>query len=250
MKIGVISDIHGNVYALEAVLEYLEKQCVERLVNLGDTFYGPIAPKATFDLMQQHDIVTIRGNQDRIIFEAKDDNVAENLTLQMVVEELQGEPFSWLTSLPGEFQLDENIYLCHGAPGNDMTYLLEDVTSGRPEVRSEAEIVRRLGGQNSPLVLCGHTHIPRTIALASGQLIVNPGSVGLPAYCDDEPIPHTMENYTPQASCAVIEQTSHGWIVQHCNVPYNVQAAVDKCHRLNRSDWAYFLETGRADKTV
>ncbi len=247
MKLGVISDIHGNAYALEAVLEYLDKQDVDTIVNLGDIFYGPIAPRATYDLLQQHDIVTIRGNQDRLIYEAQEDEIAENPTLKMVIDELKGAPFDWLTSLPAELQRDEDIYLCHGGPGDDMMYLLEDIKRGQPEVRSEAEIVSRLGGQNSPVILCGHTHIPRSVTLTAGSLIVNPGSVGLPAYCDDLPVPHKMENYCPHGSCAVIEKISRGWMVQHNKVPYDVEAAVKKCHKLNRADWAHFLETGRAE---
>lgn len=246
MKTGVISDIHGNVYALEAVLEYLSRQGVDRIVNLGDIFYGPIAPRATYDLLKQHDIVTIRGNQDRLIYEASDQEIAKNPTLQMVIKEVTGEPYNWLTSLPGEVQLDENIYLCHGGPGDDTMYLLEDITDGTPEVRSNSGIVRRLSGQSSAVIFCGHTHIPRTISLASGNLIVNPGSVGLPAYFDDEPVPHTMENYSPHGSCSILEHTPQGWLVQQCKVPYDVDAAVGRCEGLGREDWANCLKSGRA----
>ena len=72
MKLAVLSDIHGNVYALEAVVGDLEQRCAEEIVNLGDTFYGPIAPKGTFDLIDEYDFITIRGNEDRLIFEATD----------------------------------------------------------------------------------------------------------------------------------------------------------------------------------
>ena len=247
MKIAVISDIHGNAYALDAVLEHLRNQQVDVLVNLGDIFYGPIAPRATYELLQQHDIVTIRGNQDRQIYEATGTEIADNPTMQLAMDELDGEALKWLQSLPSELQLNDDVYLCHGAPGSDITYLLENIESGLPEVRADQKIKGLLDGQNSSLILCGHTHIPRSVVLESGQHIVNPGSVGLPAYCDDEPMPHKMENYGPHASYVLIGKKDNGWIVQHQKVPYDVEAAVRDCLKLQRDDWVNFLRTGRAD---
>ena len=73
MKIAILSDIHSNVYALEAVISDAQSRAIDLMINLGDILYGPIAPKATFDLLMKHDFVTICGNQDRQIFEANQD---------------------------------------------------------------------------------------------------------------------------------------------------------------------------------
>ena len=62
-----------------------------------------------------------------------------------------------------------------------------------------------------PLILCGHTHLPRVVALSSGQLVVNPGSVGLPAYADDAPVAHAMQTFSPHASYAILESGPSGW---------------------------------------
>jgi len=70
MKIAALSDIHSNVFALAAVLTDVKKRGVDVVVNLGDILYGSIEPKATYDLLMQHDIITISGNQDRQIHEA------------------------------------------------------------------------------------------------------------------------------------------------------------------------------------
>jgi len=247
MRLAVISDIHGNAYALEAVLDHLQNENFDFLINLGDIFYGPIAPRATYDLLQQHDIVTIRGNQDRQIYEAEGAEIDDNPSMKFVVDELSGQPMKWLETLPPEIQLTDDVYLCHGAPGNDMTYLLEDIESGQPVVRADGEISSRLHGNSSSLILCGHTHIPRSVVLSRGQHIVNPGSVGLPAYCDDEPIPHKMENYSPHASYATIENSGKGWGITQHKVPYDTDAAVRECHKLERQDWVNFLRTGRAE---
>jgi predicted phosphodiesterase len=65
MKIGVLSDIHGNVLALKAALADAKLRAVERFINLGDILYGPLKPRNTFELLQTTDAVTTQGNQDR-----------------------------------------------------------------------------------------------------------------------------------------------------------------------------------------
>lgn len=247
MKMAVISDIHANVFALKAVLDDLKRRGVDGIINLGDIFYGPVAPKATYDLLMEHKITTIGGNQDRQIYESTADEIAANPTMAYVLEELGDEPLEWLRLLPEELQVDDDIFLCHGGPGDDCTYLLEDISSGAPVVRTDEAIEQLLMGQRSSLILCGHTHIPRCVALYSGQLIVNPGSVGLPAYSDMLPVSHSMENYSPHASYAVVEKTGEGWLVNHVSVPYDVESALHQCFLLGRNDWAVCLKSGRVD---
>lgn len=245
MKLALLSDIHSNVYALEAVLADALNNNVDYLVNLGDILYGPIAPKATYDLLKKHGFITIRGNQDRQIYEATSDEINSNPTMQFILEDLGQPPIDWMKSLPFDLQLNKDVYLCHGTPSNDLIYLLEDVTLGYAKLRTEKEIMHLLNGQQSKLICCGHTHTPRTVQLSNGQLIVNPGSVGLPAYTDDEPVVHSMENFCSQASYSIIEKGEFGWKNQQIKVPYDVQSAVDECKKRGRMDWVHFLLTGR-----
>ncbi len=242
MRLAVLSDIHSNVFALEAVISDAKKHSIDVMVNLGDVLYGPIAPRATFDLLMKHEFVTICGNQDRQIYEATND---ENPTMQFILKDLGGKPVEWMKSLPFDKQLNDDVYLCHGTPVNDLTYLLEDIKRGYASLRSDSEIIKLLNGQHSKLICCGHTHTPRTVNLSTGQLIVNPGSVGLQAYTDDEPVVHSMENFCSHSSYSIIEKSSHGWVVQHIKVPYDVDLAVNECKKRNRLDWVHFLTTGR-----
>ncbi|RXJ73184.1 metallophosphatase family protein [Veronia nyctiphanis] len=246
MQIAAISDIHTNVYALEAVLADIKKRQVDVIVNLGDILYGPIAPLATYKLLMQHEIVTIRGNQDRQIYEATRQEIDANPTMQFIIEELGNEPLQWMRGLPASYQLTDNVFLCHGTPNNDLVYLLEDVDSGYAKVRTDREIVQLLEGQSSNIIICGHTHTPRAVSLSTGQLIINPGSVGLPVYTDDEPVPHSMETFRPHASYAVINDFEGAWAVEHIKVPYAFQEAAAAAKYRNREDWAHFLTTGRA----
>jgi predicted phosphodiesterase len=245
MKIAVLSDIHSNVFALEAVVDDATKRGVERMLNLGDIFYGPIAPKATYELLKEHDFITIRGNQDRQIYEALPEEIDANPTMQFVLNDLGEEPVLWMKSLPFDNQLNNEIYMCHGSPTDDLKYLLENIETGFPCLRSDREIMDSLNGQSSNIILCGHTHIPRTVKLTSGQLVINPGSVGLPAYTDDEPIIHSMENYCPHASYAVIEKNKAGWTIQLIKVPYDYPKAVKMAKEQQRQNWGHFLNTGR-----
>lgn len=247
MKIAVISDIHSNVYALEAVLNDIEKRKVDQVVNLGDIFYGPIAPGKTFDLLKSLSITTICGNQDRMIYEATGPDVDANRTLQLVLQELGDEGGDWTRALPKTVECIDEVFCCHGSPESDEVYWLEDVTAGTPRVKSEERIIELLGPVSNPVIVCGHTHIPRIVSLQNGIVIVNPGSVGLPAYEDDAPCYHAMENYTPHASYSVLERTEKGlWNVEQIKIQYDYQAAAELAAQRGRDDWAQYLKTGRA----
>ena len=245
MKLAVLSDIHSNVFALEAVIDDAKRHSVDMIINLGDILYGPIAPRATYDLLMQHEVVTICGNQDRQIVEAEEEAVSSS-TMAFIIDDLGAGPISWMKSLPFDIQLNNEVYLCHGTPNDDLTYLLESVEQGCARLRSDSEIIGLLNGQKSKLICCGHTHIPRTVSLTTGQIIVNPGSVGLQAYTDDEPFVHSMENFNSMASYSVAENTRDSWTINHIKVPYDVKRAAAECKKRNRMDWVHFLTTGRA----
>jgi putative phosphoesterase len=249
MQIAILSDIHSNVYALEAVIKDAQLRGVDCMFNLGDILYGPIAPKATFDLLQKHDFITISGNQDRQIYDATPQEIEANPTMQFILDDLGGEMHSpalnWMRSLPFDHQFDADIYLCHGTPKSDLIYLLENVTSGTPVLRGDAEILELIGDQRTKIILCGHTHIPRTVTLSTGQIIINPGSVGLPAYDDDMPNVHAMETYSPMASYAILEKKGNDTHVSHIKVPYDYDKAANDATSRGRDDWAHYLTTGR-----
>jgi predicted phosphodiesterase len=260
MKLAILSDIHSNVFALEAVIADVKKHNVDYMVNLGDILYGPIAPKATYDLLIKHNFITICGNQDRQIFETTTAEIASNPTMKFIIDDLGEDPIEWMKFLPFDKQLSDDIYLCHGTPSNDLIYLLENVECGYARLRSDNDILSLLNGQKSPIICCGHTHIPRTVSLSTGQVVVNPGSVGLQAYTDDEPNIHSVENFNTMASYALLEKVSgekvdsnkanltkanESWKVKHINVPYDIKSAVEACMKRDRQDWVHFLTTGR-----
>ena len=238
--LAVVSDIHGNCLALEAVLEEIERRNISDIINLGDTFYGPLAPLATAELLKQYpDIIHIKGNGERILL-----SPSANRTIIYTQSELGPDMLEIISCLP-EFYADKIIYACHGAPDSDTSYLLEDVKS--KSLHNVKTVEKLLGHTAQALVFCGHSHISRTFYLnESGQLVINPGSVGLPAYSDTEPIVHRMESGSPMAQFAVIHQKDTFWNVEHINIPYDWNAASNMAEKNGRADWAYALKTGRA----
>ncbi|WP_155837120.1 hypothetical protein [Aneurinibacillus terranovensis] len=95
------------------------------------------------------------------------------------------------------------------------------------------------------IILCAHTHIPRTVYLPTGQIIINPGSVGLPAYTDDYPYPHGMESGSLYANYAVLSKKSEQWMIEHISVPYDWRTAAKRAFDNGREDWAKWIESGR-----
>ncbi|EJR50417.1 hypothetical protein TU49_06790 [Bacillus cereus] len=67
MKIAIISDVHGNSHALQAVLKDLERRKVEMIINLGDSVYGPLDPLGTIEILMKNEMVHIKGNCDRML---------------------------------------------------------------------------------------------------------------------------------------------------------------------------------------
>lgn len=245
-RLAILADIHANVWALDAVLGHAKRRGVDGFVNLGDSLYGPLKPHATYErLMQESVLVTIQGNQDRLIYEASERDLASIRTLAYVIRDLGDEPIHWLSKLPKTAVLEDDIFLCHGTPGSDTDYLLEDIMEGLPEVRSEGALRELLQGVRQPVVLCGHTHIPRVVELSHGQLVVNPGSVGVPAYDDVDPVRYRMQTFSPHACYAILEKSGTGWNVALERVAYNHQAAAEYARTLGRDDWAQGIATGR-----
>jgi predicted phosphodiesterase len=245
-KLAVLSDIHSNIYALEAVVADAKARGVKTFINLGDILYGPIAPKATYDYLCNLNVLTISGNQDRQIYESTQAEIDSNPTMQFILNDLGKSPLEWMKQLPFDLQVSPDIYACHGTPTDDLIYLLENISTGKAEVRTDHEIVKLLNGVKSPIVLCGHTHTPRCVELSTGQLIINPGSVGLQAYTDEDPNVHSMQNYSSKASyVTLLKDSDNKWKVDFHRVTYDISRAVAAAKNQGREDWVHYLNTGR-----
>ncbi|MCL6417519.1 metallophosphatase family protein [Aestuariirhabdus sp. Z084] len=245
-KIAILSDIHSNIFALEAVINHARANGATTFINLGDILYGPIAPRKTYERLQSLNALTLSGNQDRQIYEATPDEIDANPTMAFILQDLGQEPLHWMKSLPFDLHITPEIYACHGTPTNDLIYLLEDVSSGSATVRTDQKILSLLGDVCAPIILCGHSHTPRCIELSTGQCVINPGSVGLQAYTDEEPVVHSMQNYSSHASYATLQRCNNSpWDIAFHRVSYDVHSAIQAAQSRNRDDWVHYLTTGR-----
>jgi len=240
VTIAVLSDIHGNLPALEAVIADAMARGATAFVNLGDIVSGPLWPRETADLLMRLDWPTIAGNQERqLLSDAPADLGPSD---RFAREALTDAQLAWLARLPGTLDYAADIFLCHGTPASDGHYLLEDVGPDGAYPAAPGAVAQRIAGRSERIILCGHSHLARLIWLEGGRIVANPGSVGLPAYADDQPHYHVMEAGSPRARYALLEDGG----VDLLEVDYDFTAAAAKANREGRSDWAFALRTGRA----
>lgn len=255
MRLAVVSDIHGNLPALAAVRADIAASGVDAVVNLGDTISGPLWPAETADHLMAFDWPTLAGNHERQVLAPITE--AMSATDRHAAERLADTHRAWLGGLPTGLRLGDEVLACHGTPTNDLVYLMETVVDDfagpqAPGIRAAtaAEVAERAGdrlaGEAHAVILCGHSHVPRTLQLFDGRLVVNPGSVGLQAYDDEFPWRHLVETRTPHARYALITRRATGWQVEHRAVPYDWEAAAAQADANGRPDWSHALRTGMA----
>ncbi|MFC6989849.1 metallophosphoesterase family protein [Haloplanus sp. GCM10025708] len=200
MQVGVVSDIHGNRIALEAVLDDMPP--VDRLVCAGDVVgYNPW-PAACVAAVRDREIPTVMGNHDRAV--ASDTGFRFNSMASAGVEftrrRLADDALAWLADLPAErTAVDGRVKLVHGHPDDPDRYTYPDEFSPR-----------MLDGED--VLVTGHTHVQGHRVFDEG-IVMNPGSVGQPRDGD------------PRAAYAVVDLDSRS--VDERRVDYDVDAVVD-----------------------
>ena len=187
MKIAVISDIHGNFDALEAVMNDIKNEECEKVYVLGDYAMAGPEPSTTVDwfFKKQFDknFSMIQGNTDSMIANFSDEiyetikNSAPIMAeaLKNDVKTLNSIQKDFLKNLPIQLQLIEDgvkILLVHGSPRKNNEDILPD---------TPLEVVEEmLENVEADVVLCGHTHLPCGFQTSKKQTVVNVGSVGRP----------------------------------------------------------------------
>ena len=238
-RTAVLSDIHGNLPALEAVIADAEARGCTGFANLGDILSGPLWPRETAEFLMPLAWPTIAGNHERQVLTDPEDRMgrSDRFTRAACTE----AQLAWLAAMPLEMNLD-GAWCTHARPGNDHEYLMETVTEAGLRAASDGEIVDRLGDVDHPLVLHGHSHLPGKRVLPDGRIVANPGSVGLPAYDDNRPFDHVVETGSPHARYLILENGE----IEFIAVDYDHECAARRAEKNDAPDWAGFLRTGRA----
>lgn len=223
MKIAVLSDIHGNMDALEEVLKDLKKERCEKVFVLGDYAMAGPEPETVvnwaYAKIDDPTYSLIQGNTDLMIADytpelrQKMEGVAPVMAeaLSDDVVQLNQNQKEFLKNLPSKLEIEiegVKFLLVHGSPRRNN----EDILPDTPVKQVETMI----DGVNADVVLCGHTHIPCGFQTASRKTVVNVGSVGRP--------------FTPEPkACYLVITVSNGkCIFNHKFVEYNKERAALK----------------------
>lgn len=217
MRVAVLSDIHGNVQALESVMKDVKENHCEKVFCLGDLAMAGPQPVDIIDFVkEQNNWVVIQGNTDKMIADFSEElleNVKNSFpvmgnALADDVVVIKEEQKSFLAELPPKMELvleGVKVLLVHGSPRRNNEDILPDMPLSVIEEMLECT--------DADLIFCGHTHVPAGYQTNKKQTVVNVGSVGRPM--TPEPL-----------ACYVIADFSDGtFSIEHRFVKYNTEEA-------------------------
>jgi predicted phosphodiesterase len=181
MRIAFISDIHGNLVALEAVLRELEEESFDRLICLGDVAVGP-QPREVLERVRGLGCPVIMGNWDAAFLEGMPGVDRRDEVARKLVEigawwagALTEEDRAFIAGFHPRLELDlpdGGRMLCfHGSPQSYNDWIFAQTP--------DAEVLEMFGDYRAPVMVGGHTHL-QMVRRLDATLMVNPGSVGLP----------------------------------------------------------------------
>jgi putative phosphoesterase len=223
MKVAIISDMHGNCFALDAVLADLEQHPADTIVCLGDAVQGGAQPAETVARLRELGCPVVMGNADAWLLTGEETGREETATQKMLeirewsLSQLSTEDRAFIGSFQPtvELPLGEYKLLCfHGSPAS-----FDDLIF--PETPEE-EFQRYLGEHQPAIMTGGHTHLQFVRRLAN-TFFFNPGSVGL-AYNRHQ----SEEGFKadPWAEYAILSSESSRLSLEFRRVPLDVDALV------------------------
>lgn len=218
IRVAVISDVHANLIALEAVIADIREHArPHRIIGLGDFVFGGPEPAATVDLLQRTCDLAIAGNTDPWITRRRAPSQKLAPLCQWATERLSTAALEWLAMLPAQVRSDAlpGLLGVHATPRSDDETVMPDA--------DERAFAESFGGVDAGVIVCGHIHIPYVRPVGQST-VVGVGSVGFPADGD------------PRASYAVLEFDGEQWTATHRRVPYDVDAVVSQIRRSGMPD--------------
>jgi putative phosphoesterase len=229
MRVAVLSDIHGNLPALEAVVSDLKDQSPDDIWCGGDIGWG--APWASECIARVRDAgwKTVKGNTD--VWISGDPQTVgteedrRDLMELAEVHAISEDDAQWLLNLPIGHTGPGSILLVHGTPDSPFTAPMPDDPGSKFRVYEE----------KAALVVYGHVHRAFVRRLPEGTLVCNTGSVGLP-----------MDGET--ASYLLIDQSGPDLLLRHRRVAYDRDKAVEEARRLENPVATRFIESVQSQR--
>lgn len=229
MRVLVVSDVHGNIEALRAVVR--AEPDVAHVVCLGDLVdYGP-APDQAVAWVRAHALATVRGNHDNAVAFDEDCRSAPLFrrlsveTRAKTVPILAPENLAFLRSLPTRRTVhvdDTRLELLHAAPADPLFQYLP--ATRVEEWRKAAAVI------DADLILVGHTHLPVIVDLG-GKRMVNPGSVGLPRDGDPRACYAVLEDGEPMLRRVAYDVERTIAALQAWGLPEDVTRTLEHLYR-------------------
>ncbi len=208
MRVAVLSDIHGNLVALDACLADLASQgSADAIVAAGDLCLDGPKPKKVLQRLEELGAQCVRGNTDRYLTEGQHSGrtASETARLTWTRQELGERSLSWLAELPFALRIgedDNQLLVVHANPKTDDEHLWPDA--------DDATLESFIGDERATAIAFGHLHLPY-VRIWRAKLLVNVASVGIPKDGD------------PRACYAIFTEQSGGWEVKHRRVAFNVK---------------------------
>ncbi|WP_161880559.1 metallophosphoesterase family protein [Deinococcus alpinitundrae] len=216
MRLALISDVHGNAFALEAVLHELRAAAPDLILNLGDQVEGAADPAHAYALQAELGALEVRGNNEEKLWP---DGRRSPLSLKYgawLGTQLAPAALAHLAALPLTGRV-EGVLACHGTPDSAWDSLLwvwqPDAAGGFYRSRDPRELRRMLEPLAADVVVCGHTHRPGSTRVGD-TLVVNTGAVS------------DQVDGDPRARWTLLERRSGHWTADFRAVPYDIAAAV------------------------
>ncbi|BHH83891.1 metallophosphoesterase family protein [Desulforhopalus sp. 52FAK] len=222
----LISDIHGNYPALQAIGSYFCDTHFDKIINCGDsTVYAPF-PNETLDWLRSNNTISILGNTDKKVIKLlqgksfkKPGKADKRIMYETTAQELTLQNGRFLQGLPkkssyscthidkGISPTNTTIGVYHGSPAAHHEFLFADTKKERFIELTELT--------DADIVVTGHSHTPYHKKIGDVHF-VNPGSVG------------RMFDGNPESSCAVLLVSDGKISVRHYRIPYNIETVTDR----------------------
>lgn len=214
MRVAVLSDVHGNAYALEAVLKEVREAAPDLIVNLGDQVEGSANPALAYQLQASLKAAEVRGNNEEKLWRGGRRNSLGKKFQAWLGTQLGAPELTRLANLPLTASLlGGQLCACHGTPASAWAMLLWEYAGDFYRARDPRELRELVQPLGAGVVVCGHTH--RAGATRAGDtLVVNAGSVS------------DQVDGDPRARWTLLEKRGGRWAADFMAVPYDVDAAV------------------------
>jgi putative phosphoesterase len=222
LRVAIVSDVHGNLMALDAVMTDIEGQSVDEIWCGGDIAWGGPWPHECIARIREACAVSVKGNTDIWVTgdpQGVADEDRDELKVFAAAHDISDDDSRWLLNLPLGHSGQGSVLLVHGTPQSPFVAPMPDSSAAEfAPYQSQAQVV-----------IYGHVHRAFVRRLADGTIVCNTGSVGMP-----------MDG--PHASYLLVDHSGPDWVLTHRSVRFDRRAVVAQARRAGDPLGPYFLQ--------